>query len=75
MLARIRVALRHAASASATATAATFELADLIVDFGARRVFVRGDEIHLTPIDYKRLTTLIRNAGKVLTHRQLLKDV
>jgi two-component system KDP operon response regulator KdpE len=38
-------------------------------------VFVRGAEAHLTPIEYKLLTTLIRNAGKVLTHRQLLKEV
>jgi two-component system KDP operon response regulator KdpE len=75
LLARIRVALRHASSASSDAALATYELADLKVDFGARRVFVRGDEIHLTPIEYKLLTTLIRNAGKVLTHRQLLKEV
>jgi two-component system KDP operon response regulator KdpE len=75
LLARIRVALRHASSASSDAAAATYELADLKVDFGARRVFVGGDEVHLTPIEYKLLTTLIRNAGKVLTHRQLLKEV
>jgi two-component system KDP operon response regulator KdpE len=75
LLARIRVALRHAASAGADAAETTFELADLKVDFGARRVYVRGAEIHLTPIEYKLFTTLIRNAGKVLTHRQLLKEV
>jgi two-component system, OmpR family, KDP operon response regulator KdpE len=75
LLARIRVALRHAASAGTESAASTFELADLKVDFGARRVFVQGDEIHLTPIEYKLLTTLIRSAGKVLTHRQLLKEV
>jgi two-component system KDP operon response regulator KdpE len=75
LLARIRVALRHATSAGAAASAATFELSELKVDFGARRVFVGDDEIHLTPIEYKLLTTLIRNSGKVLTHRQLLKEV
>jgi two-component system KDP operon response regulator KdpE len=75
LLARIRVALRHATSVGTAASAATFELADLKVNFVARRVFVGSNEIHLTPIEYKLLTTLIRNAGKVMTHRQLLKEV
>jgi two-component system KDP operon response regulator KdpE len=75
LLARIRVALRHAARTDSESTATTFELADLKVDLAARRVFVRGVEVHLTPIEYKLLTTLTRNAGKVLTHRQLLKEV
>jgi len=75
LLARIRVALRHAASTGSESASTSFELADLKVDFGARRVFSRAIEVHLTPIEYKLLTTLIRNAGKVLTHRQLLKDV
>ncbi len=45
------------------------------VDLAARRVFVGDAEVHLTPIEYKLLTTLVRNAGKVLTHRFLLKEV
>jgi two-component system KDP operon response regulator KdpE len=45
------------------------------VDLAARRVFIQNNEIHLTPIEYKLLTTLIRNAGKVVTHRQLLLEV
>ncbi len=53
----------------------SFECGDLKVDLSARRVFVSDAEVHLTPIEYKLLTTLIRNAGKVLTHRQLLKEV
>src|SRR5688572_23138726 len=75
LLARIRVALRHAARTGVESTATTFELEDLLVDLAARRVFVRGVEVHLTPIEYKLLTVLIRYAGKVLTHRQLLKEV
>jgi two-component system KDP operon response regulator KdpE len=75
LLARIRVALRHAASTGSESASTTFELNEFKVDFSARRVFVRGAEAHLTPIEYKLLTTLIRNAGKVLTHRQLLKEV
>ena len=75
LLARIRVALRHAARTGVESAATTFELEDLKLDLSARRVFVRGAEVHLTPIEYKLLTTLIRYAGKVLTHRQLLKEV
>jgi two-component system KDP operon response regulator KdpE len=76
LLARIRVALRHAArSGSAADNLSTYELGDLRVDMSARRVFVRGTEVHLTPIEFKLLTTLVRHAGKVLTHRHLLKEV
>ena len=54
---------------------AVFEQGDLKVDRGAHRVFVKGAEIHLTPIEFKLLTALVRNAGKVQTHRQLLAEV
>jgi two-component system, OmpR family, KDP operon response regulator KdpE len=75
LLARIRVALRHAARGSAGTDSPVFEQGRLKVDLAARRVFVDGEETHLTPIEYKLLTTLVRNAGKVLTHRFLLKEV
>ncbi|MGQ0666442.1 MAG: response regulator [Nitrospiraceae bacterium] len=74
LLARMRAALRHATQ-SADVLEPVFTLGDLKVDLGRRQVFVSGKEIHLTPIEYKLLTTLIRYAGKVLTHRQLLKEV
>ena len=45
------------------------------MDLGARRVSVAGREIHLTPHEYKLLATLVKNAGKVVTHRQLLREV
>src|SRR5262249_27271078 len=54
---------------------ATFEVADLRVDLASRHVFVGDTEIHLTPLEYKLLTTLVHHAGKVLTHRYLLKEV
>jgi two-component system, OmpR family, KDP operon response regulator KdpE len=73
LLARLRVALRHATRGGADSS--TFELAELKIDLAARRVFVRGAEVHLTPIEYKLLTTLVQHAGKVLTHRFLLKEV
>lgn len=75
LLARIRAALRHASRSATDAGEQVFTLGDLKVDLGRRQVFVSGKEIHLTPIEYKLLTTLIRYAGKVLTHRQLLKEV
>jgi two-component system, OmpR family, KDP operon response regulator KdpE len=75
LLARIRVALRHASRGGNDGLSATFECGDLKVDLDARRTFARGAEVHLTPIEFKLLATLIRYAGKVLTHRQLLKEV
>jgi two-component system KDP operon response regulator KdpE len=73
LLARLRVALRHAAT-SATG-AQTFEAGNLKMDLAARRVEVDGHQVHLTPIEYRLLAVLVRNAGRVLTHRQLLKEV
>ncbi len=75
LLARIRVALRHVGQSGDDAGKTTFEYGELKVDLATRRVFVAGNEVHLTPIEYKLLTTLVRHAGKVLTHRQLLKEV
>jgi two-component system KDP operon response regulator KdpE len=75
LLARIRVALRHAARVGGDGESALFVSGDLKLDLAARRVFVKDAEVHLTPLEYKLLTTLARNAGKVLTHRFLLKEV
>ncbi|WP_437612331.1 response regulator [Sorangium sp. So ce834] len=77
LLARLRVALRHAAHAArgAQAESAGFKVQDVEVDLARRVVLRAGEEVHLTPIEYKLLTTLIRHAGKVLTHRQLLGEV
>ena len=74
LLARLRVALRHAARVAAPAES-VFTVDELRVDLAARRVFARGAEVHLTPTEYKLLTALVRDAGKVMTHRQLLNDV
>ena len=73
LLARLRVALRH--SARATDDDPVFTAGELRVDLAARHVSVDGAEVHLTPTEYKLLTTLVRNAGKVVTHRLLLKEV
>ncbi len=75
LLARIRVALRHTAGASHEGSEAAFKVGELQVDQLRRHVTVGGAEVRLTPIEYKLLTTLVRHAGKVVTHQQLLRDV
>lgn len=75
LLARLRVALRHAARGALPTADAVHSFGDVRVDL-ARRTVHRGDaEVHLTPHEYKLLVTLIRNVGKVVTHRQLLHEV
>ena len=74
LLARIRVALRHASGASAP-EAATLELHGLRIDFARREVDVDGRAVRLTPLEFKLLALLARNAGRVLTHRQILNEV
>ncbi len=74
LLARIRVALRRAAEAAGASTP-VIEIGALRIDLGRREVTLAGRELHLTPNEYRLLTLLARNAGKVLTHRQILKEV
>lgn len=76
LLARIRAALRHAARAAGIEPGSTtYEVGNLKIDLAARRVFAGGTEVHLTPIEFKLVATLVHSAGKVLTHRQLLTEV
>ncbi len=75
LLARIRVALRHSAARSADKPEPVFRLEELRVDLAKRQVFLGEREVHLTPTEYKLLTVLIQHAGRVVTHRQLLKEV
>jgi two-component system, OmpR family, KDP operon response regulator KdpE len=75
LLARMRVALRHAAQAGMDTSTTVIEIGPLTIDQVRREVLVQGHEIHLTPIEYRLLVLLAKNAGKVLTHRQILKEV
>jgi|SRR5688572_24265378 len=75
LLARMRVALRHARLAGGTSPAEVLEFDRLKIDLARREVFVGQTELHLTPIEYKLLVLLAQNAGKVLTHRHILKEV
>jgi two-component system, OmpR family, KDP operon response regulator KdpE len=74
LLARIRVALRHRGTALEPA-ATVHEVDDLKVDLNLRLVQVKGEAVHLTPTEFKLLARLVRSAGRVVTHRQLLTDV
>lgn len=75
LLARLRTALRHARRPDDGSTAALFTAGDVTVDLERRLVRRKDQEIRLTATEYKLLAALIKHAGKVLTHRQLLKEV
>lgn len=74
LLARIRVALRHA-TRSAAPEQPLLQFGDLTIDLVRRQVIVCEQEVHLTPKEYELLRVLATNAGKVLTHRMLLRAV
>lgn len=73
LLARMRNAMRHANRTGPEAT--TVVIGELRIDLAARLVYRRDEEVHLTPLEYKLLVTMIKHAGKVLTHRFLLREV
>src|SRR5712664_1606641 len=75
LLARMRVALRHAMRTAQEAGEPVFTVGELQVDLGRRRVSVAEQPVHLTPIEYKLLATLVHYAGKVMTHNQLFREV
>ena len=72
LLARLRVALRHTVKQEETSV---FQVKDLVVDLATRHVTLSGQEIKLTATEYDLLRFLVRHAGKVLTHRQILREV
>ena len=75
LLARIRVALRHSAENAGAVLEPVVEVGPLRMDFASREVLLDGQPIHLSPNEYGLLAVLVRNAGKVLTHKQLLEEV
>lgn len=72
LLARLRVAQRHAQPGPESQV---FTYAGLQVDLAKRSVSVRGESVRLTPTEYALLRLMIQNAGRVLTHRQILRAV
>ncbi len=75
LLARIRVAQRNAENRTGDEASSVFSSGPLRLDFGTRQVFLNEREVHLTPIEHKLLCALARNAGRVVTHQQLLREV
>ena len=73
LLARIRAALRRRARGGDGEP--VFTVGELKVDLTRRHVTVGSREVHLTPIEYRLMATMVRDAGKVLTHRHLLREV
>ncbi|HEY3048911.1 MAG TPA: two-component system response regulator KdpE [Polaromonas sp.] len=75
LLARVRANLRRPRAADGAPEEPLFSFGEVVVDRQARLVRRQGLEVHLTPIEYRLLTVLMTNAGRVLTHRQLLREV
>ncbi|MBF0477084.1 MAG: response regulator [Deltaproteobacteria bacterium] len=75
LAARMRVALRHALNVGSKKDESAFQTGEVRVDLAGRQVWVAEEEVHLTPIEFKLLLVMIKHAGKVVTHRQLLKEV
>jgi two-component system KDP operon response regulator KdpE len=72
LMARIRVILRRS---NRTVDEPVFEMGDLKVDLPRRLVFLNGQEVDLTPTEYDIIRVLVQHAGRVLTHRQILREV
>src|SRR5262249_25015175 len=70
-----RVAVRHSSRAGQEKNEPVLDVGELRIDLDKRRVFTGEREVHLTPNEYKLFAFLMKHAGKVLTHRQLLKEV
>ena len=75
LLARIRVALRHMYKQGGGKTQTLFQVGELQLDAEKRRVFLRGAEIHVTPMEYSLLTLLFKNQGKVLTTAVIIREI
>lgn len=75
LAARMRVCLRHSASQTQDEQQAVFQTEGLFVDLAKRRVTLLGNEVRLTKVEFRLLSFLVHNVGKVVTHRQILKAV
>ena len=77
LLARVRSTLRRInyAENNSVEDKISFENGDIRIDYSSRSVFIKGEEIHLMPIEYSLLCLLAENVGKVLTHQYILKNI
>ncbi|HOY21854.1 MAG TPA: response regulator [Cellvibrio sp.] len=74
LLARMRVALRHK-GVPVSASITQYNKAGVSIDLASHSVTRNGEQVHLTPTEFNLLARLVRSAGRVVTHRQLLNDV
>lgn len=75
LLARLRVAMRHAVHLPGETAQSVVKIGNARVDLVKRQVYVNDEEVHLTPTEYKMLVVMIQHAGKVVTHNQLLREI
>jgi two-component system KDP operon response regulator KdpE len=75
LLARIRSALRRRHSGQPAAALRRYEFDDLVIDIEHHQVLLAGQAVRLTPVEFRLLAALTKRAGKVTTHRQLLREV
>ena len=78
LLARIRTALRHTrtdGTSDGLAMTGEYHVGDLCIDYNKHRVFLAGEDTHLTPNEYKIVALLGRHAGQVLTYKSMMKEL
>jgi DNA-binding response OmpR family regulator len=75
LLARIKAVLRRAELPPPVQALPDFEAGELTINFQSHQVALRGEPVKLTPVEYKLLYHLVRNAGRLMTHRALLARV
>ncbi len=75
LMARIKAVLRRSQTQPEPKTKPTFQAGDLVIDFARRRVTARGDEVRLSPTEYRLLSALANNADRVIVHEELLQQV
>lgn len=75
LLARIRVAIRHMNKSGSTKSQSVLTVGDLSIDLDKRMVYLKEENIHLTPLEYNLLALLFKNAGKVLTTQYIIKEI
>lgn len=75
LMARIRVGLRKLTTVRQEEKVTKFETEGLVIDYEKRKIIIDGEEVHLTPIEYRILLLLTANRGKVLTHNYIIKEI
>lgn len=75
LMARIRVAIRHLQKAARTQNQPELSVGELSIDLEKRQVFLKGEALHVTPMEYSLLSLFFKNIGKVLTTQHILKEI